>query len=154
MVFNTIADPVSYAFENRNSIQGEILGSGGLYSVNYERILINKSKYKTAAQIGVSSLIMRKWYGADIPVSVTQLFSFNKHHAELGLGITTTFEQHESFGFNSGLFYSARIGYRFQKIDGKFLFRASFIPILIPSYRNDNDPKVLPWGALTFGYSF
>ena len=34
-------------FENKNSVQLELGGHGAFYSVNYERLILNKPRFKT-----------------------------------------------------------------------------------------------------------
>ncbi len=69
-------------FTDRNSLQVELLGHGGIYSINYERVFINQHQFKTTGQIGIEYLVTV----AVIPVIINQLISFNKHHIEIGLG--------------------------------------------------------------------
>lgn len=121
-------------FSYKNNIQLELFGSGILYSVNYERVLLNKNKHKTVSDVGISRVPMNHFDGICFPVSVNHLFSFQYHHVELGLGMTPYF----AFGGNYdgwGNFYSMRIGYRYQKPHRKFIFRAAVIPIVsYPGY--------------------
>ncbi len=139
-----------------SSVQLELLGNGFAYSVSYEHILINKSKFKTAAQIGVEYLPPNASVDFVLPVQVCQLYSFEKHHLELGIGYSFIFDlwNEEKNKQMSGIF-TGRIGYRFQKPDGKFLMRIGFIP-LRTHYRSIEGEyyKIEAWGGISFGYAF
>jgi hypothetical protein len=138
------------------SIQIELLGNGIGYSFAYENIFINHAKFKTAALIGIEYLPPSFDVDLIFPVQVCQLFSFNKHHLELGIGYSFILElwHEENIKQLSGLF-NGRIGYRYQKPDGKFLFRFGFIPFRTHWITNGNEHyKFSPWGGISFGYAF
>ena len=143
-----------FEFQHKNSIQLELFGHGVFYSINYERILLNGEKFKTTGQAGFA------WYppATDVrefwlPVSINELFSFNKHHVEFGLGTVFTVEENlERSGKTTRAWYnllSGRIGYRYQKPNGRFIFRIGFTPL----YELDGN-EFHPLGGVTFGYSF
>jgi hypothetical protein len=147
-----LAKPIHKGFDKKNSVQFELFGHGLFYSVNYERVLINRHKFKTTAQAGIS------FYPVDIrmlwiPLSVNQLISFNQHHLELGIGqvLTLDSDEWEPFG-------SFRIGYRYQKPEGRFLFRAGFTPFIeyaaALEYKDRRQMELYPSGGLAIGYSF
>jgi len=136
----------SLLFNNINSLQIELAGHGLAYSINYQRVLINRNKFKTLGQIGIAYYppktgLIQLW----IPVIITEMRSFGKHHAELGAGYVLTNETEIIYKNNKpeeiiGGFVAARVGYRFQKPDGRFVFRINLIPIVhriksdIPSF--------------------
>lgn len=143
-----------FEFQHKNSIQLELFGHGLFYSVNYERVLLNGENYKTTAQAGFA------WYppATDVrefwvPVSVTELVSFNQHHIEFGLGTAFTNEEMQNLtGENTrdwSTFLTGRAGYRYQKPDGRFILRIGFTPL----YELDGN-EFHPSGGLSFGYSF
>ena len=143
-----------FEFQHKNSIQLELFGHGVFYSINYERILLNGEKFKTTGQAGFA------WYppATDVrefwlPVSINELFSFNKHHVEFGLGTVFTVEENlERSGKTTRAWYnllSGRIGCRYQKPNGRFIFRIGFTPL----YELDGN-EFHPLGGVTFGYSF
>lgn len=132
----------SGAFQYKNSIQFELFGPAGIYSVDYERVLINKARFKTSARIGfgyVSSFML--------PASINQIFSWDKHHLEMGVGHLL------NFGFYPdapGLWANLKIGYRYQKPTSKFLMKVEFTPFV-------EYPKSLKFhatGGIVFGYNF
>ncbi|MCF8226582.1 MAG: hypothetical protein K9J30_11960 [Bacteroidales bacterium] len=156
-------------FQNKNSIQLDLGGHGLFYSINYERILVNRERFKTAVQAGISYYppatgIRDVW----IPISINEFYSLGNHHIEVGLGIVPIYEavrytdNSADYWFWSRL-YSGRIGYRYQKPDGRFLIRAGFTPMLerewiyIGSGANGDRTfvsKFHPFGGVTVGYTF
>jgi hypothetical protein len=128
--------PIDNKLQYKNSIQFDVGGHGLFYSLNYERILLNGNNFKTAAQAGISYYpastgIRDVW----IPISINELYTIGNHHIEFGLGIVPIREaardadNNPRYWFWSGLF-SGRIGYRYQKPGGRFLFRAGFTPVV------------------------
>ncbi|MGZ8508403.1 MAG: hypothetical protein ACXWXW_14565 [Bacteroidia bacterium] len=132
----------------KNSVNIELAGHGVLYSVNYERILINNNKYKTAAQIG----------GTYYPKSlithflVNEIISFNKHHIELGAGASPGIGL-ENTGHYFIDYVSLRGGYRYQQPDGNIVFKLAFTPLLALANR-DSHFIFLPYAGASFGYAF
>jgi hypothetical protein len=153
----------SQKFSNKNSLQFELFGHGLLYSVNYERILINNSKFKTAVSAGASYLPPETGFiGLWLPITFSEIISFNKHHVEVGIGsvITRDRKLYKDVLFQKekvwGAFGSFELGYRYQKPDGRFLFKAAFTPF-IEFFNTDIrrlDAEIYPSGGLTFGYCF
>jgi len=138
-------------FSNLNSVQFEIMGGGGFYSLNYERIIFNGQNFKTTGQIGLSFYprFIVSYETFIIPISLNEIISFNKNHIEFGLGGSIINE--DLFRKNErswGYLLTGRLGYRYQKPEGKFLFRAGFVPLF--NFLGD----FYPWGALSIGYSF
>jgi hypothetical protein len=150
------AELATTRFANRNSVQVEAFGHGLFYSLNYERVIFNGQRFKTTGQLGIayyppSANLIDLW----IPLVVNELYSFNKHHIELGFG--HVFVNVSSRDYNNEIvsrewdgFLTGRLGYRFQKPNGRFLMRVGFTPFL--EYRDYIDFH--PSGALSFGYNF
>ncbi|MEA3495542.1 MAG: hypothetical protein U9R42_05840 [Bacteroidota bacterium] len=152
----------------QNSVQIDLGGHGLLYSINYERIFINNNAFKTAGQIGISyyppsSGIRDVW----IPIGINELFSFNNHHLETGLGLviireaTRNIDNSPNYWFWSWL-YSGRIGYRYQKPNGRLILRVGFTPLLETSLLNESDINNVgglrlefhPLPVVSIGYNF
>jgi len=147
----------SNKFSLKNSFQIEAGGHGLFYSLNYERILINGNQFKTAAQAGFSFYpkqtgVRDVW----MPVVINELFSFTKHHIELGVGhvfireASRDVENNPLAWFWSGAF-TGRLGYRYQSPDGRIIFRLGFTPFL--EYE-DRQYEFHPSGGLSIGYCF
>jgi hypothetical protein len=155
-----LAKPISRSFMNNNSLQFELFGHGLLYSINYERVLINGQQFKTTAQGGLSyyppSTGLRTVW---IPLSINQLISFNEHHLELGLGhIFTQDYTHTNRVSKWEPLGSLRLGYRYQKPEARFLFRVGFTPMIeyvgVVEYKKWNQLEIYPLGGIAVGYNF
>jgi hypothetical protein len=117
-------------FNFKNSAQIEVGGHGLFYSLNYERILINGSQFKTTAQGGISFYpkhtgVRDLW----MPIVVNELFSFTKHHLEIGIGHVLIREASRDMENNPINWYwsgviTGRIGYRYQQPAGRIIIRA------------------------------
>ena len=147
----------SNKFTFNNSVQVEAGGHGLFYSINYERILLNNKVFKTSAQAGIS-YYPKKTGVRDIwiPLVINEIFSFTKHHIELGAGYVVIreasrdLENNPTSWFWSGVI-TGRLGYRYQVPDGRFIVRAGFTPFL-----ENEEPKYEfhPSGGLAVGYTF
>jgi hypothetical protein len=78
-------------------------------------------------------------------ISAQGLLLRGDHHIEVGLGTSIGLTSDDDARFLTPL-----VGYRYEEPDGGFLFRASFTPLV----RMNDFEDVLPWGGLSFGYSF
>lgn len=137
-----------------NSIYFEALGNGGLYSVNYDRLFSENF----GARVGFMYLSELDFFFASaedlllIPATMNY-FLGSKHKFELGAGVVlASVSSTGAFGFKnnqsaSNVVGTATIGYRYQKPQGGFLFRAGFTPLF-------NSSGFEPWGGLSIGVSF
>ena len=158
---NTICAQTSDSskFQYKNSVQLEIGGHGGYYSVCYERIVLNGNRFKTAVQAGVAYYppktgILDLW----IPIVANEIISFNKHHIEIGIGYIFIYESHRYLENNPNHwewnhFITGRIGYRYQKPNGRLIVRAGFTPIM-EGLPTTNWYGFHPLGGVALGYSF
>ena len=145
-----------------NQVFFEALGSGLLYSVNYERIL---DRWNIGLRGGVSYFT----YGVNkyqqsgnltivsFPVLASWYYTLHRgHHLQLGLGATVFYTDvatdSQGVKFDAersglGLAASAVVGYRYMPRDGGVSFGVGFTPLVRAS-------KLLPWGGANVGYSF
>jgi hypothetical protein len=163
-IFGQEKEKSSFKFDNKNSVQLDLGGHGMFYSLNYERIIFNGERFKTAAQVGCS-FYPPSWGYIELwmPVGINEIFTLkNNHHIELGVGVVPTrspspeMEMYDSYSPWSS-FLSARLGYRYQKPDGKFLFRAGFTPLLeghLGNLGRSISSGLHPLLGVSFGYSF
>lgn len=131
-------------FERKNSVQLELGGPALFYSLNYERVLLNKPRLKTTGEVGISLIPLDHLYLIVTP-AVNQLISFGSHHAEVGAGIL--------FGYTgiSYFYIISRIGYRYQRPSARFFFRIRHTPFFVES---EGIYHYLPWGGISLGYTF
>ena len=144
------------AFLYDNSVQVELFGHGLFYSVNYEKILFNGNKFKTAGQIGVSyyppqSGVLTVW----VPFLVDEILSFGKYHLEIGGGHVFTLERYPDvvpgiWTYSWTGFFIARAGIRYQKPEGHLIVRLAFTPFFEYVDAFDFHPS----GGLSLGYAF
>lgn len=147
----------------RHAAYLELLGSGGLYSVNYER----RVQERVALRIGAGS-----WSGDDIfgsgqttvttvPVTISALRVGTRHFLEAGGGILLGRKSAESsFGEptrTSAVFaLSGLLGYRYQQPGGGFLFRSALTPLVGFGSEEDAYPDkgIFPSVGVSFGWGF
>src|SRR5262245_19752504 len=120
----------------RNAVYFEILGNGGLYSFNYERMLTESLGLRVGYASWGSPVL---WDGGSppdqyttVPVTVSYLLGRGERKLELGGGITFgdgTFDRssdnRRDFSFRT---LTAIVGYRSQPPGRGYLFRAGATP--------------------------
>jgi hypothetical protein len=151
-----------------NAIYLELLGSGFLYSINYDRTLMNMFAVRVGFgyfpfppitetnNAGVTSTINASL--TSIPITFSW-FPFSSSTSapssklEIGAGATYINLVAKKVGKSetgSGMNYSGILGYRYQPSDGGFLFKVAFTPI----FSSPIFTKFQPWGGITLGYAF
>ena len=143
------------SFRSRNTIYLEGLGSGGFYSINYERLLLLKEKQAYGFRVGTS-------YFGNSPSNLTligELFTLvgkGNHHGDFGVGLTgITSNNIEPYPFGvkkNRLLAVPRLSYRYQKQPGGLMLRAGFTPFIELSRVNIN--PFGPWLGLAVGHAF
>lgn len=158
-------------FEKKNAFYIEALGNARLVSANYERIFNQSTNMKTAIRLGYGfwrvAYDENTYTNSMLPLELNTLIGNSQHHLEVGAGTALNFETIKPmyyYGFGETrtvtyLSYQGRIGYRYQKPTGGFLFRVAFTPFYTRDYsfaagKNDYENKFYPWVGLTGGYSF
>jgi hypothetical protein len=116
----------------KNSIFVEFMGNSIFYGINYDRILIDKEKWKFTGRLGFSYQYYRshQYSRFIIPSEFTFLFGKTRHFFETGLGVTydvyTAPKANNVIGGevkHYGYIFS-RFGYRYQRPQGGFFFKA------------------------------
>jgi hypothetical protein len=140
---------------NRNSIFGELGGSAGLISLNFDK-RFSKSPEGFGVRVGAGYMAWQDTEIYNFPILVNYLAGNNGKYFEMGFGTTIGYARERSepndpelsFEPYMSLFGSINIGYRYQPLNGGFNFRAGISPIL-------DFGNVIPfWPYLSFGYSF
>lgn len=142
-----------------NVLYVEGLGNAGIYSLNYERLVIPE----LAVRVGFSYISLSASGGGasakvsllTIPIMANYLGIGNDtHHLELGLGLVLVNATGSSSsgagsvsGSGFGAYGTATVGYRFQPLSGGFLFRAGFTPLF-------GSGGFQAWGGVSLGVSF
>jgi hypothetical protein len=139
-----LASSKSFAQDtNKNAVFLELLGNGYYYSLNYEREFGRQFVFRIGGSLTKYTFIM--------PVTLGRFFGSGKHHFELAAGFDFANYDNDD-GRENGLGLTGFIGYRFQKPDGKFLFRIGATPLYI--FDEDSLINFLPTGGVSFGYRF
>jgi hypothetical protein len=158
--------PTAYAEGERtamSSIYAEALGGGLLYSINYDRLIIDQLAVRagfsyflitaSSSSEGTTSSVSANTWTIPIAANYVGLYS-GSHGLETGLGATLIYASGtgSSLGYSSsasGLdaFMTANVGYRLQPVNGGFNFRIG-AQALIASW------GTIPWGYMSLGYTF
>ncbi len=133
---------------NRRSIFLEIGGSGGLGSINYEKVFFTKNNTELTWRAGLSIAPIDKNNGVGIvfPLMINSLYGKNSHKLETGLGQGITITTKGSFFALT----TAVIGYRYQPESKNWFYRVSYTPLI--SYLVDF--QIQQWAGLSIGYTF
>jgi hypothetical protein len=156
-----VASPPPAGRTASNVVFAEALGSGLLYSVNYERMI---DAWNIGLRGGVSYFTYAvSSYGASgnltlvtFPMVASYYLGWRSHHLQLGLGATilytgvATDSQGTKFDgerAGAGVAATGVVGYRFVPRDGGVSFGLGFTPLVRTS-------RFLPWGGANVGYAF
>lgn len=121
-----------------NKVYVEGFGSGGFYSLNYERTIAGG----LTARIGAAFMprVMSEYTAQVIvPITISYLVGYDGHHLEMGAGVTKQMYGRRRGREVSGPFQDrevagleympgALVGYRYQAPDGGWMFRATYTP--------------------------
>jgi len=143
----------AYSQTKPNSFYLELVGSGGLYSVNYDRLITDNFGLRVGFMYFEAD-----WFGffndVDfllIPTTLNLLVGAGRHKLEIGAGPVFVSGSMGFFGSDpvsgSGVAWTGTIGYRYQKNEGGFMWRIGFTPFL-------GGGELFPSGGISFGYSF
>lgn len=151
-----------------NVVYVEGLGNGGIVSLNYEGMIRANPVFDLSLRFGISAIPRMKnidfeYHGFGFPMEFNQIFRFkdgSASHWEIGEGLFWFFNKTDDDEFIRSIgAFTLRTGYRYQKLNGGFFFKASamiFLYVYDSRVTNSgNDHQVLyPWGGIGIGYSF
>lgn len=159
-VLDTPRDYKKYPALNSNYI--EILGNGGLYSLNFDRIFLYRPAFKISGRAG--AMIWPNGYNIEqgYVVENNYIFFNGDHHLEIGPGLTLQRKYNPSckdtitYKWESIWFGMFRLGYRYQKESDGFFFRFGLTPIFYRKYdcREDLPPPNWFWLGIAVGMSY
>ncbi len=141
-----------------NSVFVELLGNGGLYSLNYDRIVAENVSIRGGfSYISVSASGVASSANVTLmtfPLLANFLVGSPSHKFELGAGplivyASGTTSAGGATGSASGLGVvgTAVIGYRYVPYDGGFHFKVGVTPFF-------SGNGFFGWGGISFGYTF
>ncbi len=115
-----------------NTVYVELLGNGGLYSLNYERALTPALRVRAGAAAWRTQSF---WSDAEtrmrtFPVMLHLVPGRGAHHLEAGIGVLPGHRGRERAVGESGGFVSliGLVGYRYEPPQRRFVYRAGFAP--------------------------
>lgn len=154
--------------ESKNSVYLEGLGPAMLWSINYDRLVIDElavrvgfGYFSFSASAGDVDTSAGFFY-FPITASYVGLYS-GSHGLEVGGGATVMYATAAASGFgtsaeSSGVaaYGTAHVGYRLQPVDYGFQFRAGLMTLFGPgvNFEGNSDWGAIPWGYLSLGGSF
>jgi hypothetical protein len=153
-LFGAILEGYSQQSEKPQAVFVEGLGSGILYSFNYDtRFSDSPSGWGARAGMGYTSLEGLRMY--TLPLVVNHLIGKKKHFLELGAGVTlvrvndrTNINPHSSFlNVENEVLGTLAIGYRRVSTSG-FTLRAGLTPLIGAGIDE------FFWPQLSFGFAF
>lgn len=147
----------------KNLVYLELLGNGGLYSINYERMLSNDLSarlgfsYFSISASASSSDGSQSSAKASI-VTAPALFNYmvggKNHKLEMGAGATLIYVSASASGGAAsasgegvGVAGTGVAGYRYSPADGGFVFRVGYTPLF-------GKGGYQSWGGMSFGGTF
>jgi hypothetical protein len=145
-----------------NGVYLELLGNGGLYSVNYERELIPAVRMR----VGFATWTAVDLFGGPgetkirtVPITGHVLKGDGNHHVEAGAGVLVGQRSTDSrYAGPSGQFVSliGALGYRYQRPARGFLFRVGFTPFygFGDDVRAYPEQGFFPFLGISFGLVF
>ncbi|HUG36679.1 MAG TPA: hypothetical protein VML54_07000 [Candidatus Limnocylindrales bacterium] len=148
-----------------NSIYLEVLGNGGLYSVNFER----KVSDRIALRAGLASWSASSFFTDEersltvLPLLASYLQGSGNHRAEVGAGFLVGRQTIEAAFSNASesstiVNLTGALGYRYQRPHGGLVFRAGFTPFYSLSPSDEDtaypDKGFFPSVGVSFGYAF
>jgi hypothetical protein len=156
---NYLKDPA------RTSTYIELLGNAGLYSLNWDHILVYKDDFKISGRIGASVFPVGYHIEQAYVLENNYIFGQNPHHLELGPGLTlqrkynpvcSDTSMYPKYNWESVWFGMFRIGYRFQDQADGFFFKAGLTPIFYRKYdcATDIPPAKWFWLGIAIGVSY
>jgi hypothetical protein len=139
--------------EAPNAIYLEVAGNGGVYSLNYDRIISQSGRWKTAFRAGLSTSIpagTREFYPI-IPVEILALRGLREKNLELGLGYTHQFTNDAD---ENKSYYYSRVGFRYQHPKGGLMVRVAILPYLYKDKIREGQYPLVPTFGISIGKSF
>ena len=149
---------------SRNNAYLELLGNGGLFSINYERIVVENF----ALRLGFGAFESGTLFGegdnsiVTVPILGNFLIGKNKSKFEVGAGFlfgrkkfTSTLNSNDNTT-SSIMDLTGVIGYRYQPSTAGFMFRVGLTPFYALKGGDDAYPSsgLFLSGGLSLGYSF
>lgn len=152
---------------NNHVLYVELGGAGYYYTVNYERLLLNRHRLALFGRVGLEYI---PFYGADrlihFPLGANLTYGERKHRLEGGFAALFRMNFDQTVGFGEGfylvdpptrIFFCPSVGYRFHAKPNEwgetFFLRVTFTPIIGMDVFQ-NQPYFLPHAGISIGRSW
>ncbi|MGL4598608.1 MAG: hypothetical protein ACRCYO_13915 [Bacteroidia bacterium] len=124
----------------------ELGGSGGLASINYERVFRQNESRKILWRVGFSLAPIDRNNGTVLvfPLMIHGVWGSSKHKLDVGIGQTISLSTKGSFFIRM----PTSIGYRLEPAEKRYYWRFAYTPMF--SYLVDF--QMQHWGGIAFGY--
>ncbi len=140
----------------------EILGNGGLYSINFERLFLYKEKFKISGRGGGAVNFNGYHIEQAYLIENSYIFFSGNHHLEIGPGLTMQRQYNPSCPdstvsrWENVWIAMFRFGYRYQKRDEGFFLKAGVLPIYYTKHTcyTEFPPVNWFWAGVALGVSF
>jgi hypothetical protein len=131
----------------KNNISLSLGGTAGVFSINYERTLLESRNFFLSGKLGIGSYISQPNINSHLTANLNM--NGSKHYFEIGLGAALGLGQYNKYY----RYYTSLpiIGYRILSSSEKFSFRVYGCGFGM--FRN-NDRLIVPSIGLDFGFSF
>ncbi len=145
----------------KNAAFIELGGNAGLYSLNFDRIYVYKPTIKLSGRAGYAPAFIGKLIEHRCVLENNFILLNSPHHLEFGVGVTL----HRSYNqlvndstksaWENSWFSVLRCGYRYQKHDGGWFFRAALTPVFAQKNAEGFNPNYFQfWAGFSVGTSF
>jgi hypothetical protein len=133
-----------------NSINIELAGVGGLFSLSYSRSIQINNNIGFITEIGFSPFnpsLKDFEFSPRLPIQIKFFYKINKHTIETGLAMTPYFYYNTK---NVQLAFFSLIGYKYSIFKAKYTVGIAFTP----QFFDFGEFHFYPWGSLSLGYKF
>jgi hypothetical protein len=152
----------------KNTIYFELAGAAGVYSINYDRLLLDDFDNNISLRIGFSYLNLfddNQHIIKGIPVGISYLTAFENLYTELGVSFSVLSESYQTMNGRSEvqtenimLIPSIRMGIRRQQTDKRLFWNALFQLSGLINGKDKNferplDASLVAYLSLGLGYS-
>lgn len=155
----TPAQAQSYSLTKDNTVYLELGGNGMFYSFNIDHWLRISPELSLAPRVGFGythKAIGLNYSIVAIPFELSFLMPLKDHNnfLEIGPGLTIIGLYGDPSVLDGNNRLSIRIGYRYQKPEGGFVFRAGVLGIYDFYTRSSDRGGWGPWAGCSFGFAF
>lgn len=154
-IYPSLAQEEKLKINPKNTVYLEVLGNAYLYSLNYERVFLDKESYSLSGRIGFSYF---KWsffgdsHYSFFPLSINFIKHFNKNNVEIGVGAVNQYSFYNNEESEYLFIPSFHVNYR-RYISNNMDFRAG-LTLSRANLNADDKYEIFPWPFISLGKRF